>query len=71
MNIDESALAGHPVIKDLLHRIEMLESQLFRDHQKLEKLEHEIEHDHDAIDKLEHKPAYVPPPPTKRMAVGL
>ena len=72
MNIDESALAEHPVIQALTRRLEALEAQLNQDHQKLEKLEHELEHDHAVIGKLEQKPAYTPPPPKPtRMTVGL
>ena len=72
MNIDESALAEHPVIQGLMRRLEALEAQLNQDHQKLEKLEHELEQDHEVIGKLEHKPTHVPPPPRPtRTTVGL
>lgn len=69
MNISDIDLASHPVIQDLLSRIEKLEFQLRTEHEKLEKLEHEHVHDHQLIEKLDHKQPYSPPRP--RVAVGL
>ena len=66
MNLNELDLAGHPVIQELTRRIETLEAQLRKDHEKLAKLEHEHEHDHAVIDKIEHNTAI----PT-RVTVGL
>ena len=69
MNIHDLDLAGHPVIQNLIERIEFLENELKAEHAKLEKLEYQHEHDHVLIEKLEQKP-YSPPKPS-RVAVGL